>query len=92
MPVLANITEFGVTPLFGLQELSEAKVSLVLYPLSAFRAMNKAAQNVYTAIRRDGTQANVIDTMQTRSELYEEIHYHAYEEKLDELFGKTEKS
>jgi methylisocitrate lyase len=90
--VLANITEFGVTPLFGLQELSGAKVSLVLYPLSAFRAMNKAAQNVYTAIRRDGTQANVIDTMQTRSELYEAIHYHDYEQKLDEKFGKTDKS
>ena len=92
VPVLANITEFGVTPLFNLEELSKAKVSLVLYPLSAFRAMNKAALNVYTAIRRDGTQANVVDTMQTRSELYEVINYHAFEQKLDDLFGKTEKS
>lgn len=92
VPVLANITEFGVTPLFSLQELSGAKVSLVLYPLSAFRAMNKAALSVYAAIRRDGTQANVIDTMQTRSELYEVINYHAFEQKLDELFEKTDKS
>ena len=91
-PVLANITEFGVTPLYSLQELSGANVSLVLYPLSAFRAMNKAALSVYTAIRRDGTQANVIDTMQTRSELYEVINYHAFEQKLDELFEKNEKS
>jgi methylisocitrate lyase len=92
VPVLANITEFGVTPLFTLEELSGACVRLVLYPLSAFRAMNKAALNVYTAIRRDGTQANVIETMQTRNELYELINYHAYEKKLDALSERTVKS
>jgi methylisocitrate lyase len=86
VPVLANITEFGKTPLFSVPELKEAGVSMVLYPLSAFRAMNKAAENVYTAIRRDGHQRNVIDTMQTREELYERIGYHAYEQRLDELF------
>jgi methylisocitrate lyase len=92
VPVLANITEFGVTPFFTLQELSRAKVSLVLYPLSAFRAMNKAALNVYMAIRRDGSQATVIDTMQTRNELYESINYHAFETKLDKLHEKSDKS
>ncbi|WP_109484249.1 methylisocitrate lyase [Paraburkholderia sp. C35] len=86
VPVLANITEFGATPLFTTEELRGADVSMVLYPLSAFRAMNKAAENVYTAIRRDGTQKNVIDTMQTRAELYDRIGYHAYEQKLDALF------
>ena len=78
---MANITEFGATPLYTTEELAAADVSLVLYPLSAFRAMNKAAENVYTAIRRDGTQKNVIDTMQTRMELYERINYHAFEQK-----------
>ena len=87
VPVLANITEFGATPLFTLDELRGADVGLVLYPLSAFRAMNKAAENVYGAIRRDGTQQNVIDTMQTRKELYERIDYYAYEDKLDALFS-----
>ncbi|HEY0942990.1 MAG TPA: methylisocitrate lyase [Steroidobacter sp.] len=86
VPVLANITEFGKTPLFSVSELKEAGVSMVLYPLSAFRAMNKAAENVYIAIRRDGHQRNVIDTMQTREELYERIGYHAYEQYLDALF------
>ncbi len=86
VPVLANITEFGATPLFTVAQLKSAEVSLVLYPLSAFRAMNKAAENVYNAIRRDGTQANVVDTMQTRMELYERINYHDYEQKLDALF------
>ncbi len=86
VPVLANITEFGKTPLFCVAELKEAGVAMVLYPLSAFRAMNKAAENVYTAIRRDGHQKNVIDTMQTREELYERIGYHAYEQHLDALF------
>jgi methylisocitrate lyase len=85
-PILANITEFGATPLYTTEELASAAVSLVLYPLSAFRAMNKAAENVYTAIRRDGTQKNVIDTMQTRMELYERINYHAFEQSLDALF------
>jgi len=85
LPILANLTEFGVTPLFSLEELKTSNVSLALYPLSAFRAMNKAAMNIYNAIRRDGTQKNVIHTMQTRSELYESIGYAAFEEKLDRL-------
>ncbi len=89
VPVLANITEFGATPLFTVDELREAGVSLVLYPLSAFRAMNKAAQNVYGAIRRDGTQKQVIDTMQTRMELYDSIGYHEYERQLDALFASS---
>jgi methylisocitrate lyase len=87
VPVLANITEFGSTPLFTVEELASADVSLVLYPLSAFRAMNKAAQNVYEAVRRDGTQKHVVDIMQTRAELYEAINYHDYERKLDALFS-----
>src|SRR5690554_111531 len=87
-PILANITEFGATPLFTVDELREANVGLVLYPLSAFRAMNKAAENVYTAVRRDGTQKNVIDTMQTRMELYDRINYHAFEQSLDALFAQ----
>lgn len=86
VPVLANITEFGATPLFTTDELKKVGVGLVLYPLSAFRAMNKAAQNVYESIRRDGTQQNVLDTMQTRMELYESIGYHEFEQKLDALF------
>lgn len=86
-PVLANITEFGQTPLFTVEELKSVGVAIVLYPLSAFRAMNKAAENVYTAIRRDGHQKNVIDTMQTREELYDRIAYHAYEASLDKLFN-----
>lgn len=88
VPVLANITEFGSTPLFTVDELRSAGVSLALYPLSAFRAMNKAALNVYTHLRKDGTQKNVVDTMQTRAELYDYLDYHAYENKLDELFAK----
>jgi len=88
VPVLANITEFGATPLFTIDELRLAGVGLALYPLSAFRAMNKAAENVYGAIRRDGTQKNVIGTMQTREELYERIGYHDYEKKLDALFAQ----
>ena len=91
VPVLANITEFGKTPLFSVQELKEGGVAMVLYPLSAFRAMNKAAENVYMAIRRDGHQRNVVDTMQTREELYERIGYHAYEQHLDALFNKAKK-
>jgi methylisocitrate lyase len=87
VPVLANITEFGKTPLFTVDELRSAGVGIVLYPLSAFRAMNKAAEAVYTAIRRDGHQKNVLDTMQTREELYDRIGYHDYERKLDELFS-----
>ena len=88
VPVLANITEFGQTPLFTVEELGSADVSMVLYPLSAFRAMNKAAETVYTAIRRDGHQKNVIDMMQTREELYDRIGYHAFEQHLDALFKK----
>jgi methylisocitrate lyase len=87
VPVLANITEFGKTPLFTTEELGGAGVRLVLYPLSAFRAMSKAALAVYGAIRRDGTQKAVVETMQTRAELYEVLGYHDYERKLDELFG-----
>jgi methylisocitrate lyase len=86
LPVLANITEFGMVRLYTLEELRNAGVGLVLYPLSAFRAANKAARNVYEHIRKDGTQANVVDTMQTRNQLYESIGYHAYEQKLDLLF------
>jgi methylisocitrate lyase len=89
VPVLANITEFGVTPLFTTQELAAAGVSIALYPLSAFRAMNRAAQKVYEAIRRDGTQRSVLDTMQTRMELYDVIGYHDYERKLDALFAQA---
>jgi methylisocitrate lyase len=89
VPILANITEFGATPLFTVDELRGADVDIVLYPLSAFRAMNKAAENVYTAIRRDGTQQNVVDTMQTRSELYDRIDYHSFEQKLDALFAQN---
>ena len=92
VPVLANITEFGKTPLFTVQELASAQVAMVLYPLSAFRAMNKAAETVYEAIRRDGHQKNVLDLMQTREELYDRIGYHAYEQKLDALFQKNKKS
>ncbi len=87
IPVLANMTEFGVTPLFTREELGEAGVSLVLYPLSAFRAMAAAAQRVYRAIREEGTQAGVVEQMQTRAELYDILGYHAFERKLDELFG-----
>jgi methylisocitrate lyase len=86
VPILANITEFGATPLFTLEELRGVDVGIALYPLSAFRAMNKAAENVYQAIRRDGTQKNVLDSMQTRMELYERIGYHEFEQKLDALF------
>lgn len=86
VPVLANITEFGATPLFTVDELRKADVSMALYPLSAFRAMNQAALKVYETVRKDGTQQNVLDLMQTRAELYECLDYHAYEQKLDELF------
>jgi methylisocitrate lyase len=86
VPILANMTEFGVTPLFTVAELAQAGVSLALYPLSAFRAMNAAALNVYRAIRNEGSQKNVIGTMQTRAELYDFLDYHTYEEKLDVLF------
>jgi methylisocitrate lyase len=88
VPVLANITEFGATPLFTVEELRGANVSLVLYPLSAFRAMNKAALKVYETVRREGTQKSVVDIMQTRNELYDYLDYHRFESKLDQLFAK----
>jgi methylisocitrate lyase len=91
VPVLANITEFGKTPLFTTQELASVGVRLVLYPLSAFRAMSKAALGVYGALRRDGTQKAVVDMMQTRMELYDVLGYHEYERKLDDLFGQEKK-
>ena len=89
VPVLANITEFGTTPYYGREELGAQGIAMVLYPLSPTRAMQKAALNVMQAIRKDGTQKNVIDTMQTRAELYDFLGYHAYEDKLDELFQKS---
>ena len=85
VPVLANITEFGLTPLFSITELKSAGVDMALYPLSAFRAMNKAAENVYEVIRREGTQKSVLDSMQTREELYERINYYEYEKSLDKF-------
>ena len=85
VPVLANITEFGLTPLFSVTELKSAGVDMALYPLSAFRAMNKAAENVYEVIRREGTQKSVIEMMQTREELYERINYYEYEKSLDKF-------
>ncbi len=88
LPILANITEFGKTELYSVDQLREARVSIVLYPLSAFRAANKAALNVYQHIRNDGTQAQVIETMQTREELYNSIDYYRYENELDQLFKK----
>ncbi|MBT6602683.1 MAG: methylisocitrate lyase [Nitrosomonadales bacterium] len=88
VPVLANITEFGATPLFSLDELDSVGIAIALYPLSAFRAMNKAALNVYKGLREEGTQKNLIEHMQTREELYEYLDYHEYEKKLDRLFKK----
>lgn len=88
VPILANITEFGQTPLFSRDELAQAGVSLILYPLSAFRAMSAAALKVYQSIRSEGTQKNVLPLMQTRAELYQHLDYYAYEIKLDELFEK----
>lgn len=87
IPVLANITEFGMIEMYTVDQLKDAGVGLILYPLSAFRAANKAAQNVYQHIRQDGTQKNVLDTMQTRKELYDSINYYSYEQKLDQLFN-----
>jgi methylisocitrate lyase len=87
VPVLANITEFGKTPLFSVEELRSAGVAIALYPLSAFRAMNKAALRVYETVRTQGTQKPVVGEMQTRDELYDFLNYHSYEEKLDELFS-----
>jgi len=86
IPILANITEFGQTPLFSCQQLKETGVSMVLYPLSAFRAMSKAAEGIYDEILKEGSQEKVLDRMQTREELYEVLDYHSFENKLDELF------
>ena len=91
VPILANITEFGATPLFTVAELKSADVAMALYPLSAFRAMNAAALKVFQAIRNEGTQRNVIDQMQTRNDLYDYLNYHAYEQKLDQLFAQGKK-
>ena len=88
VPVLANITEFGATPLFSLDELDSVGIAIALYPLSAFRAMNKAALNIYKGLRKEGTQKNLVEQMQTREELYEFLDYHEYEKKLDQLFKK----
>ncbi|MGH8313513.1 MAG: isocitrate lyase/phosphoenolpyruvate mutase family protein, partial [Gammaproteobacteria bacterium] len=88
VPVLANITEFGKTPLFTTKELADAGVRLALYPLSAFRAMSRAAERVYTVLRKEGTQKSALDSMQTRTELYEVLSYLSYEKKLDELFKR----
>ncbi len=90
-PILANITEFGLTPLFTRDELKASGVGMILYPLSAFRAMNKAAENVYEAIRRDGTQSGVINAMQTREELYERINYYEFEKALDQFQSEKDK-
>jgi methylisocitrate lyase len=92
VPVLANITEFGSTPLFTVEELASAGVSIALYPLSAFRAANAAALNVYKTLRAEGTQKNVIDTMQSRMDLYDYLGYHDFEQKLDQLFASEEVS
>jgi len=91
VPILANITEFGQTPLFTKEELSEAGIDIILYPLSAFRAMSNAALNVYQHILQDGHQHNVLETMQTREELYDFLNYHQYEMELDELMNKEKK-
>ena len=91
VPLLANLTEFGQTPLFSTEELASVGVDMCIYPLSAFRAMNKAAEAVFTAIRQDGHQRNVVDTMQTRMELYERIGYHDYEARLDSVFAAAKK-
>ncbi len=90
VPVLANITEFGKTPLFKCEELAGVGVKLVLYPLTAFRAMSKAALQVYKSLLTDGCQQAVVDIMQTREELYGYLDYHSYEKKLDELFSQSE--
>lgn len=90
LPILANITEFGKTPLYTRAELANVGVSIILYPLSGFRAANRAAANVFKHIREDGTQSAVIDTMQTRNELYDSINYYAYEARLDQLFNTSE--
>ncbi|MDC1183717.1 methylisocitrate lyase [Gammaproteobacteria bacterium] len=86
IPLLANITEFGKTPLFSKDQLEEVNVDMVLFPLTAFRAMSKAAENIYNSLAKEGTQDGLLDIMQTREELYERLNYHSFEEKLDDLF------
>lgn len=90
VPLLANLTEFGKTDLYTTMQLGKVGVDMALYPLSAFRAMSRAAENVYNAIRRDGTQAKVVDSMQTRAELYEILDYYSYEARLDQLYNKKD--
>lgn len=90
IPLLANMTEFGVTPLFTTQQLASVGVSVALYPLSAFRAMNAAALNIYLTLRREGTQQSLLSTMQTRDELYDFLKYISYQEKIDQLFGQRQ--
>ena len=92
VPILANITEFGQTPLYTREELAAAGVDIILYCCGAYRAMNAAALKVYEAIRTEGTQKSVLPLMQTRADLYRFLGYHAYEEKLDELFAKTKEA
>jgi len=92
VPILANITEFGATPLYTVAELRSADVAIALYPLTAFRAMNKAALKVYETVRKKGTQKDLVNDMQTREELYEFLNYHSYEKKLDELFSRGKSS
>ena len=92
VPILANITEFGATPLYTVAELRSADVAIALYPLTAFRAMNKAALKVYETVRKKGTQKDLVNDMQTRDELYEFLNYHSYEKKLDELFSRGKSS
>ena len=91
VPVLANITEFGQTPLFTVEELRSVNIAIALYPLSAFRAMNKAAETVYQTIRKEGSQKSVLPLMQTRDELYQSIRYYDYEDQLDQLFASKKK-
>jgi methylisocitrate lyase len=86
IPLLANITEFGKTPLFSKDQLEEVNVDMVLFPLTAFRAMSKAAENIYNSLAKEGTQDGLLDIMQTREELYERLNYHSFEEKLDDLY------
>jgi methylisocitrate lyase len=86
VPLLANITEFGKTPLFTKEQLEEVNVDMILYPLTAFRAMSKAAEKIYISLAKEGTQEGLLDIMQTREELYEYLNYHSYEKKLDSLF------
>ena len=92
MPILANLTEFGRTPLFSIEQLRKADVAMALYPLSAFRAMSRAAAAVYSEIKNSGTQSGIVDAMQTRDELYDTIGYHEYERKINELFVQRKRS